>query len=169
MESSLIILLLITSFMACKNDIDIFEEFIIGVKDAMNVFITILPSMMAFILWVTLAMNCGIVDVLSYLFKPLIIILKVPIEIFMLILLRPFSSSGAMSITNNIFMDYGIDHPYAILASIIQTGSDTTFYVVSLYFGSIHLKNQWYTLPIGLSLDLFASVMALVIYHILII
>ena len=52
----------------------------------------------------------------------------------MMMIVRPFSSNGSLTVLNNVFLKFGVDHPYSILGSIIQTGSDTTFYVVTLYF-----------------------------------
>ena len=95
---------------------------------------------MAFTLWVTCFQYCGLIELLEIGFKSIFTILNIPIDIFMMMIVRPFSSNGSLTILNNIFLKYGVDHPYSILGSIIQTGSDTTFYVVTLYFGSIKLQ-----------------------------
>ena len=105
---------------------------------------------MAFTLWVTCFQYCGLIELLEIGFKSIFAILNIPIDIFMMMIVRPFSSNGSLTILNNIFLKYGVDHPYSILGSIIQTGSDTTFYVVTLYFGSIKLQNNRYALKLGL-------------------
>ena len=65
-------------------------------------------------------------------------------------------------------LKYGVDHPYSILGSIVQTGSDTTFYVVTLYFGSIKLQNNRYALKLGLWLDAIACLLAIIAFLIFI-
>ena len=79
-----------------------------------------------------------------------------------------FLSSGFISligILKRIYDHYGIDHLYSLMGSILQTGSDTTLYVVSLYYGSIHLKKYSYTLWLGFFLDFLSFVFMLCFYY----
>lgn len=154
---------------AAFKKIDIFEEFISGVKEGMKLVLTLFPIMMAFMVWVTCAQTCGIVGIIETICKPIFTILKIPVDVLMMMIIRPFSSNGSMSILANVFTSYGVDHPYSILASIIQTGSDTTFYVVALYFGSIKITNNRYALKLGLWLDFLACLLALLFYHLFLI
>ena len=75
-----------------------------------------------------------------------------------------FLSSGFISLIR-IYDHYGIDHLYSLMGSILQTGSDTTLYVVSLYYGSIHLKKYSYTLWLGFFLDFLSFVFMLCFYY----
>ena len=81
-----------------------------------------------------------------------------------MMMIRPFSSNASLSILVKIFNTYGVDHAISLLASMIQSGSDTTFYVVSLYFGSIGLNNSSYALILGLWLDFVTCLLSLLIY-----
>jgi|GEM_PF-239773 len=146
MNSIILIILLVAFIEAIFKHVDIFEEFINGVKEGSKLLLTIFPTMMAFMLWVTCFQSCGIINILESVFKSVFQVLNIPIDIFMMMLVRPFSSNGSLSVLNNVFLKYGVDHPYSILGSIVQTGSDTTFYVVTLYFGSIKLQNNRYAL-----------------------
>lgn len=168
MDSVILIIILIALVEAGFKHVDIFEEFINGVKEGSKLLMTLFPTMMAFILWVSCFQACGITDILETIFKDIFQSLKIPIDIFMMMIIRPFSSNGSLSILNNLFLKYGVDHPYSILGSIIQTGSDTTFYVVTLYFGSIKLKNNRYALKLGLWLDTLACCLAIICYHLFI-
>ena len=151
MDSVILIIILIALVEASFKHVDIFNEFIEGVKEGSKLLITLFPTMMAFTL-----LEIG--------FKSIFAILNIPIDIFMMMIVRPFSSNGSLTILNNIFLKYGVDHPYSILGSIIQTGSDTTFYVVTLYFGSIKLQNNRYALKLGLWLDAIACLLATIAY-----
>ena len=160
MDSVILIIILIALVEASFKHVDIFNEFIEGVKEGSKLLITLFPTMMAFTLWVTCFQYCGLIELLEIGFA----ILNIPIDIFMMMIVRPFSSNGSLTILNNIFLKYGVDHPYSILGSIIQTGSDTTFYVVTLYFGSIKLQNNRYALKLGLWLDAIACLLATIAY-----
>lgn len=162
MDSIILIIILIALIEACFKKVDIFNEFIDGVKEGSKLLITLFPTMMAFILWVTCFQNCGIINILEIVFKSIFKTINIPIDIFMMMIIRPFSSNGSLSVLNNVFLKYGVDHPFSILASIIQTGSDTTFYVVTLYFGSIKLQNNRYALKLGLWLDIIACLLAII-------
>ena len=140
MDSVILIIILIALVEASFKHVDIFNEFIEGVKEGSKLLITLFPTMMAFTLWVTCFQYCGLIELLEIGFKSIFAIL------------------------NNIFLKYGVDHPYSILGSIIQTGSDTTFYVVTLYFGSIKLQNNRYALKLGLWLDAIACLLATIAY-----
>ena len=164
MDSVILIIILIALVEASFKHVDIFNEFIEGVKEGSKLLITLFPTMMAFTLWVTCFQYCGLIELLEIGFKSIFAILNIPIDIFMMMIVRPFSSNGSLTILNNIFLKYGVDHPNSILRSIIQTGSDTTFYVVTLYFGSIKLQNNRYALKLGLWLDAIACLLATIAY-----
>ena len=169
MSSIILVIIVIAIIEAIYKNVDIFNEFITGVKEGMNLLLTLFPTMMAFMLWVICFQTCGITTILEYVLTPVFAYLRIPIDIMMMMIIRPFSSNGSMSIMSTVFNEYGVDHPYSLLASIIQTGSDTTFYVVTLYFGSIKLTTYRYALKLGLWLDFIACLLALLCYHIFII
>ena len=164
MNSLILIILAIALIEAIIKKVDVFSKFLEGVKEGSKLLITLFPTMMAFILWVACFQNCGLLEILQNLLKPIIDYLKIPVEIIMMMIIRPFSSNGALALLNDIFINYGVDHPYSLLGSIIQTGSDTTFYVVTLYFGSNKLKNNRYALKLGLWLDFIACLLAVLFY-----
>ena len=76
---------------------------------------------------------------------------------------RPFSGSFGLALLNDIYKVYGPDSYISVLASIIQGSSDTTLYVITLYFGTIGIKKIKHALWVGLLADLFMVIMALII------
>ena len=93
--------------------------------------------------------------------------LKVPIEIFPMIIMRPISGSSSLAILNNIFENFGPDSFAGRLASVIQGSTDTTFYILTLYFGSIGIKKIRYALWAGLFADLLGILSAIFLVNIM--
>ena len=92
MDSVILIIILIALVEASFKHVDIFNEFIEGVKEGSKLLITLFPTMMAFTLWVTCFQYCGLIELLEIGFKSIFAILNIPIDIFMMMIVRPFSS-----------------------------------------------------------------------------
>ena len=90
--------------------------------------------------FIQLLQSSGTIDLLSHLFSPLLSLLHIPIDIIVLGLLRPVSANASLTYLYSFYETFGVDHPLSLLATLIQSGSDTTFYVVTIYFSSIHMK-----------------------------
>lgn len=142
----------------------LFDYFIEGVKDAFQLFQTLFMTLMAFMVFVQLLQSSGTIDLLSRFFSPLLDLLHIPVDILVLGLLRPVSANASLSYLYSFYEVFGVDHPLSLLATLIQSGSDTTFYVVTLYFSSIHMKKTRYALPIGLIMDGLSVIFAIIIY-----
>ncbi|MEG0277056.1 MAG: spore maturation protein B [Coprobacillus sp.] len=142
----------------------LFEYFLDGVKDALTLIKPIFMTLMAFILFVQLLRSSGCIDVLSSLFQPLLQMIGVPIDIFVLGLLRPVSANASLSFLYSIYSVFGVDHPLGLLSTLIQSGSDTTLYVIALYFSAIKMKNTRYAIWVGLFMDFLSVVFAIILY-----
>lgn len=143
------------------NMMDMFME---GVKEALSLVKPIFITLIAFVLFVNLLRSSGFIDVLSLLFQPIIQSLHIPIDIFILGFLRPISANASLSFLCSIYDVFGVDHLLSLLSTLIQSGSDTTLYVVTLYFSSIQMKNTRYAIPVGLTMDIMAIVLAIIFY-----
>ncbi|RHM59769.1 MULTISPECIES: spore maturation protein B [Coprobacillaceae] len=161
--------ILVSFILGMINGVDVFDEFVKGVKEGLGLVVVLAPTLMAFTLWCQCFQTCGLLELLQQGLKPMMKSMHLPIQILMMMLIRPFSSQGSLVILNQIFQTYGINHLYSTLGSIIQTGSDTTFYVVTLYFASVKLKQYRYALKLGLFLDFLACLLALFCYFIFIV
>ena len=164
MNKIVIIFLLIVFIDGLFKRFSMFELFIDGVKDALTLLKPIFTTLMAFMLFVQLLRSSGTIEVLSSLFQPLIQSLHLPIDIFILGFLRPISANASLSFLYSFYEVFGVDHPLSLLASLIQSGSDTTMYVVALYFSSIKMKDTRYALWVGLTMDFLSVVFAIMIY-----
>lgn len=164
MNKIIFILLLCVFIDGLIKRVPLFDYFIEGVKDAFQLFKTLLTTFMAFMVFVQLLQSSGTIDLLSHFLSPLLNLLHMPIDILVLGLLRPVSANASLSYLYSFYEIFGVDHPLSLLATLIQSGSDTTFYVVTLYFSSIHMKKTRYALPIGLTMDCLSVIFAIIIY-----
>ena len=138
--------------------------FIDGVKDALILIKPIFTTLIAFMLFVELLRSSGFIDILSFVIQPIIQWIGIPIDIVILGFLRPISANASLSFLYSIYELFGVDHPLSLLATLIQSGSDTTLYVITLYFSTIHVKNTRYALWIGLFMDFLAVLLAIIFY-----
>ena len=145
--------------------VDIYSSFVNGAKDGIQSAFGIFPFTVAMVFAVNIFLHSGVLDVI---FGRLASILgpMVPTSIFPMALLRPISGSASQVIMTDIFQNFGTDSFIGRLASVLQGSTDTTFYVITLYFGSIGVKKIRYALKAGLSADLVGILAsAIIVYY----
>lgn len=148
---------------ALIKKVDIYNEFLIGVKEGLKLSLDIFPSMFAMIVSVTVLVKSNIItDITS-----LINIKLFPKEIIPIAILRPISSSSSLMLLNNILSTYGPDSLVGKIASIITGSTDTTIYIIGLYYSSIKIKKIRYSLIVGLLADLSCIIISILIVKIL--
>lgn len=148
---------------ALIKKVDIYNEFLNGVKEGLGLSLDIFPSMFAMIVSVTVLVKSNIIsDITS-----IINIQLFPKEIIPIAILRPISSSSSLMLLNNILSTYGPDSIVGKIASIITGSTDTTIYIISLYYSSIKIKKIRYSLIVGLLADLSCIIISIIIVKIL--
>ena len=147
--------------------IDIYDSFIDGVKDSFKMIKSLFPTMLAMILGVNIFINSGLlnflIDIFSFLFK----LINIPLEVLPIALIRPISGSASLAILNNIYATNGPDSLVGFMASVMQGSTDTTFYILTLYFGSVGIKKIRYALFSGLCADLIGIIASIVVTKII--
>lgn len=126
---------------------------------------SLFPTFIAMILAINLFINSGFLDFILSFFKPLFNLINVPIEILPLAIVRPISGSASLAYLNNIFSTHGPDSFIGLLSSVMQGCTDTTMYVITLYFGSIGIKKIRYSLFAGLCADLIGIIASIIIVN----
>lgn len=161
-----IILPLITLFViiyALKQKVNIYEEFLNGVKEGLNIILDIFPSIFALVVSVTVLVKSNILtDLIS-----LIDIKLFPKEILPIALLRPISSSSSMMLLNEILTTHGPDSIIGKISSIIAGSTDTTIYIIGMYYSTIKIKKIKQSLLIGLLADIICIIISILIVKIL--
>lgn len=146
-----------------KKNINVYDSFLKGAKSSFEIVINIFPSILAMILGVNIFINSGFISVIFTILKPIFNFIKVPIEIIPIALMRPISGSSSLAILNNILMSSGPDSMIGRISSIIQGSTDTTFYIISLYFGSVGIKKIRYSLWVGLFADIIGIISSIIV------
>lgn len=140
--------------------VDIYDAFVDGAKDSFDMIAKIFPCILGMLLGVNILLNSGLLDYIFNLLRP---ILSFPVEVLPMIFLRPISGTTTLAILNDLLANYGPDSFIGRLASVIQGATDTTLYVLTLYFGSVGIKKIRYSLWAGLAADVAGIVSAIIL------
>lgn len=146
-----------------SKKINIYDSFLTGAKEGLISTFNIFPSMIAMVFAINIFLKSNFIEWVFSFLKPYLSNLNLPIDIIPMALLRPISGTSTLAIMNNIFVKYTPDSFVGLLASIIQGCTDTTFYVMGLYFGSVKIIKSRYALKVGLFADLCGIVTAFII------
>lgn len=140
--------------------VSIYDAFLEGAKEGLHISFNIFPSIIAMVFAINIFLDSNFVYEVLGIFKPVLSFLNIPLEIMPMALLRPISGTASMAIMNDIFINFGPDSYIGLLASVLQGCTDTTIYVLALYFGSIGVKKIRYSLGVGLFADLVGITVA---------
>lgn len=154
-------ILLVISYGMYKK-IDIFDSFIQGSSEGFKLIIKIFPNLLAMIFSVNVLLSSGFIDFVLKLITPSI---KIPVEIISMSLIRPISGNASLALLNSIYSRYGVDSFYSLMASVVQGSTDTTFYVLALYYGSIGIKRLRYAPITSLFADFMGIICAITISY----
>ncbi len=152
--------ILLVVFNGYLKKIDIYTSFLNGAKDGLKIVYNIFPAVLAMVFAVNIFLDSNI---LPFLLKPVTSILNLPTEILPMAFLRPISGTASLSIMTKIFEIYGPDTYPGRLASVIQGCTDTTIYVIALYYSSVKITKSRYTIVVGLLADLVGLIMAFIL------
>ncbi|MCY0877619.1 MAG: spore maturation protein [Firmicutes bacterium] len=143
----------------------IFDVFVEGAAEGFAMALKTLPFLVGILVALNVFQVSGALDaVIGLLAKPLGYV-GVPAAVVPLILVRPLSGGAAMGIVTGILQRYGPDSFVGQLASTLQGSTDTTFYVLTLYFGTVAIRKTRYALAVALIGDLAGFVAAVVLSH----
>lgn len=138
----------------------VFELFLKGARQGIASVFKIIPSILALVCAVTMLRSSGLLDALIGLASPLLEPLGFPPELAPLALLRPVSGSGSLAVLNDIYKNYGADSFIGKAASVMMGSTETTFYAIAVYFGSVGISKTRHTVPCALMADFTGMVMA---------
>ena len=154
---------LIVIIYALYKKINIYDEFLTGVKEGLQISLDIFPSIFAMIISVTVLVKSNFLNnIIS-----LININIFPKEILPIAILRPISSSSSMMILNEILKTHGVDSLIGEISSIIAGSTDTTIYIIATYYASIKINKTKQSLLIGLLADLTCVIISIFIVKII--
>lgn len=147
--------------------VKVYEVFVEGAKDGFQVAVKIIPYLVAMLVAIGIFRASGAMDVLSAILAPATNLIGMPAETLPMALMRPLSGSGSLGIMTELMKVHGPDSFIGVLASTMYGSTETTFYVLAVYFGAVNIKNTRHALPAGLIADLFGMLGAVFIARML--
>lgn len=146
-----------------SKKLPVYEIFVEGAKEGFPTAIRIIPHLVAMMVAVSVFRESGALQILLSVLQPVFSFLHIPTEIVPMAVLRPISGTGSMSIMVDIFQTHGPDSLLGKMASTLQGSSDTTLYVLTVYFGAVGIKNARYAVKVGLLADVAAAVFSVLV------
>lgn len=147
--------------------VKVYESFVDGAKEGFNIAVKIIPYLVAMLIAIGIFRAGGAMDWLIYVLKPVTNLIGMPAEALPMALMRPLSGSGSLGLMTDIMKVHGPDSFIGILVSTFQGSTETTFYVLAVYFGAVNIKSTRHAVPVGLIADVAGILGALFIVKLL--
>ncbi len=148
-----VIILLILAYGTYKK-VPTYESFVEGGKEGVKITFSIIPFLIGMMVAISIFRASGAMDAVISWIKPALHVLGVPSEVVPLALIRPISGNAALGMASDLIASYGPDSFIGRVASTIQGSTDTTLYVLTVYFGAVGIKRMGDALKVGLWADL---------------
>lgn len=145
---------------ALGRGVDVFSALTDGMQDGLKTLLRIFPSLLALLPAIAMVRASGLLDAVTGLLSPVLDVLGIPEQLAPLLLLRPLSGSGALAAATDLIGQYGADSLLGRTAAVMLGSTETTFYVLAVYFGAADIQKGRRILPAALLADLVGFVMA---------
>ena len=159
-------ILLIILILAVIKKVPVYEAFIEGAKDGVQVSINIVPYLVAIVVAVSMFRASGAIELISTILAPLLTKIHLPADVIPLTIVRSLSGSASLGVFADIAHSHPVDSYTTRLSAIMLGSSETTFYVLAVYFGSVGIKKYRYALVTGLLADFIGIVAAITVANI---
>jgi spore maturation protein B len=160
------VILLVVVLLGFTKKVKVYESFIEGAKEGFTVAVNIIPFLVAILVAIGMFRASGAMDFLVKLLSPLTNLIGMPAETLPVALMRPLSGSGSLGLVTELMNQHGPDSFIGRVASTMFGSTETTFYVIAVYFGSIGIRKTRHAVAAGLFGDLVGLLMAVFICHI---
>jgi len=148
---------------AALRRIPVYEEFVEGGREAGGVIVRILPYIVGMLAAVFMFRAAGGERLLTYVLAPLTHLIGFPAQLVPLALLRPFSGTASLALFQDLVTHLGPDAPVTLAAATMYGCSETTFYVIAVYFGSVGIRKTRHAIPAGLVADIIGPLASVAI------
>lgn len=156
------IIILILTFGLIRK-VPLYEVFTTGAKEGFKVSVNIIPYLVAIMVGISMLRASGIIEGIGTLLSPILSHFNISADVIPLMIVRPLSGSAALGIFSDIAHNAGPDAFTTKLAAIMVGSSETTFYVLAVYFGAVGISKIRYALAVGLLADLIGIVSAILV------
>ncbi len=156
-------LLFIIPVLALNKKVKVYEAFVDGAKGGFEVAVKIIPYLVAILVAIGMFRASGAMDIFVKIISPVTNLIGMPAEALPAALMRPLSGSGTLGIATELMKQHGPDSFIGRLVSTFFGCTETTFYVIAVYFGAVGIKKTRHAVPAGLIGDLAGLLAALFI------
>lgn len=156
-----IIVLILT--LGIIKKIPIYEVFTEGAKDGFKVAINIIPYLVAIIVAISMLRASGAIEMLAVALSSVLTKFNIPADVLPVIFVRPLSGSAALGLFSDIATTAGANAYSTKLAAVMVGSSETTFYVLAVYFGAVGITKFRYALCVGILADIIAAIMSIIV------
>lgn len=143
--------------------VPVYEVFTEGAKDGFKVAVNIIPYLVAIIVAISMLRASGAIEMLAHALSSVLVRFHIPADVLPVIFVRPLSGSAALGLFSDIATNLGPNAYATKLAAVMVGSSETTFYVLAVYFGSVGITKFRYALWVGLLADILAAVMSIIV------
>lgn len=134
--------------------IPVFDEFVGGAGEGIKTCVRILPSLVALMTAVSMLQASGVTEWLADIAAPLAQKIGFPADVIPLALLRPISGSGSLAALEQVLKQYGPDSVEGLVACVLQSSTETTFYTIAVYYGAVKVRRTRHTLAAAAAGDM---------------
>ena len=143
--------------------VKVYEVFVEGAKEGFDVGVKIIPYLVAMLLAIAMFRASGALDVITWLASPITNLIGMSPELMPMALMRPLSGSGSLGVMTELMKTFGVDSLIGFTASTMFGSTETTFYVVAVYFGAVNIRKTRYAISAGLIADAAGLITAVLI------
>lgn len=138
----------------------VYESFVEGAKEGFNVAVRIIPYLVAILFAIGMFRASGAMDFLMKVLHPVLAAIGVPSDVLPMFIIRPLTGSGSAALVVDMIKQFGEDSIFVKMAAVMFGSTETTFYVIAVYFGAVNIKNTRHAIHSGLTADVIAMLTA---------
>jgi spore maturation protein B len=157
------VLLVVIPLVGLLRKVKVYDVFIEGAKEGFDVAVKIIPFLVGILVAIGMFRASGAMDLLMAAIRPLVTSTGFPAELVPLAILRSLTGSGSLAFTTDLIKTYGPDSVIGRMAATLYGSSETTFYVLAVYFGAVGVRRTRHAVPAALIGDIVAAIAAVVI------
>ncbi len=147
--------------------VPVYEEFVEGAKEGFKVAVLIIPYLVAILFAIGMFRASGALDFLTGALRPVLGFIGFPPEVLPMAIIRPLTGSGSAGIVVDLINRFGEDSIFVKMAATMFGSTETTFYVIAVYFGAVNIKKTRHAVPAGLIADATAMLAAVYVIRLL--
>ena len=157
------VLLVAIPLVGILRNVKVYDVFIEGAREGFDVAVKIIPFLVGILVAIGMFRGSGAMDLVTAGLRPLVAPVGFPPELVPLAILRSLTGSGSLAFATDLIKAHGADSAIARMAATMYGSSETTFYVLAVYFGAIGVRRTRHAVPAALIADLVAAIAAVAV------